>query len=124
MNPIGWLQPVIYLAVLLALVKPLGSYMARVYQGERTFLSRILTPVERLIYRLLGIDTQEETSWKTYAGALLLFNLVGFLFLYLLLRLQHSLPLNPLGLSSVAPGLCLQYRDQLHHQHQLAELQW
>ena len=79
--------------------------MARLYQGERTFLTRLLAPLERLIYRLLGVDPQEEMSWKTYAVALLLFNLAGFLFLYLLLRLQHSLPLNPLGLGSVAPGL-------------------
>ena len=105
MNPFDWLQLTIYFAVLLALVKPLGNYMARLYQGERTFLTRLFAPIERLIYRLLGVDPQEEMSWKTYAVALLLFNLAGFLFLYLLLRLQHSLPLNPLGLSSVAPGL-------------------
>src|SRR5512136_2399728 len=95
MNWAGWLQFAIYLVILLALVKPLGLYMARVYQGERTFLAPVLAPVERFFYRLAGVDPETEMGWKTYAAALLLFNLVGFVFLYLLLRLQGVLPLNP-----------------------------
>ena len=105
MNLLGWLQFVIYILILLVLVKPLGLYMARVYQGERTFLTPILSPVERFFYRLAGISPEEEMNWKIYAGALLIFNLLGFLFLYLLLRLQHALPLNPIGLKSVSPDL-------------------
>lgn len=103
MNLNGWFQYAFYLIVLLLLVKPLGLYMARVYQGERTFLTPILAPLERLLYRLAGVDPGEEMDWKTYAVALLLFNLVGLLFLYLLLRIQHLLPLDPQGLVSVSP---------------------
>jgi len=95
MNLFGWLQFAFYIIVLLALVKPLGLYMARVYQGKRTFLAPILAPVERFFYRLAGVKPEDEMGWKTYAVALLLFNLVELLFLYLLLRLQHLLPLNP-----------------------------
>lgn len=105
MNLIGWLQFVFYIIVLLVLVKPLGLYMAHVYQGEQTLLTPILAPLERLLYRLAGIDPNEEMDWKTYAIALLLFNLVGLLFLYILLRFQHSLPLNPQHLESVSPDL-------------------
>ena len=105
MNWSGCLQLTIYIVVLLALVKPLGLYMARVYQGERTIISPILGPVERFFYRLAGVKSEDEMDWKTYAAALLLFNLVGFLFLYLLLRLQHILPLNPQNLGSVSPDL-------------------
>jgi K+-transporting ATPase ATPase A chain len=105
MNLNGWLQFAFYILILMVLIKPLGLYMARVYQGERTFLSPILSPIERFFYRLAGVDPEDEMNWKIYAGALLMFNLVGFLFLYLLLRLQYSLPLNPLGLQSVSPDL-------------------
>ena len=99
------LQLGLYLLVLLLLVKPLGAYMARVYQGERTFLSPALQPVERFIYRLARMRADEEMDWKTYAIAMLLFNLVGFLLLYLLQRLQSILPLNPQSLGSVPPDL-------------------
>jgi potassium-transporting ATPase potassium-binding subunit len=105
MNMFGWLQFAVYILVLLALVKPLGLYMARVYQGEWTFLSPIFAPVERLFYRLAGVKPEDEMDWKIYTGTLLLFNLVGLLFLYMLLRLQHVLPLNPMGLKSVTPDL-------------------
>lgn len=91
----GILQIVLYLVVLGLLVKPLGLFMTHVYQGERTFLDPILGPVERLIYRLGGIDPAEDMTWKTYALALLLFNLVGFTVLYLILRIQAWLPFNP-----------------------------
>jgi K+-transporting ATPase ATPase A chain len=99
------LQLGLYLLVLLLLVKPLGSYMAHVYQGERTFLDTVLRPIERFIYRLARIRADEEMDWKRYAIAMLLFNFVGLLLLYLLQRLQSILPLNPQSLSAVPPGL-------------------
>jgi len=99
------LQPGLYLLVLLLLVKPLGAFMARAYQGERTFLSPALQPVEQFIYRLARIHADEEMDWKTYAIALLLFNFAGILLLYLLQRLQSILPLNPQSLGAVSPGL-------------------
>ena len=79
--------------------------MARVYQGERTILSPILGPVERFFYRMAGVNPGDEMNWKIYAGSLLLFNLVGLVFLYLILRFQHILPLNPLSLEGVSPDL-------------------
>jgi len=103
MTTFGWLQIGLYLFILLLLVKPLGSYMARVYQGERTWLGRIVGPVERLIYRILGLRADEEMDWKTYAFALLLCSLVGLLALYGLQRLQSALPLNPQHLGAVDP---------------------
>ena len=96
--------------------------MAKVYQGERTFLTPFLAPVERLIYRLAGIHPQDEMDWKVYAVAVLLFSVVGFLFLYLLQRLQGILPLNPLNMGAVSPDLVFEHGGQLCHQHQLAEL--
>jgi len=100
-----WLQIGLYLVVLLLLVKPLGSFMAKVYQGERTFLSPVLSPVERFIYRITGVKPQEEMNWKMYAFAMLLFSLVGLVTLYGLQRLQAILPLNPQKLGAVAPDL-------------------
>ena len=79
--------------------------MARVYQGERTFLSPLLLPVERFIYRLARVNEDEDMNWKTYALTVLSFNLVGLLFLYLLLRVQNLLPLNPQALGNVSPQL-------------------
>jgi K+-transporting ATPase ATPase A chain len=105
MNVMDWLQIILYVVVLLLLAKPLGSYMARVFQGERTLLSRVMGPVERLIYRILGIKSDEEMPWKTYAVALLLFTLVGLLSLYAIERLQAILPLNPQNLGAVNPDL-------------------
>jgi K+-transporting ATPase ATPase A chain len=99
----GILQIVIYLIVLILLVKPLGAFMARVYQGERTVISRVLGPVERFIYRLAGVDPDQEMNWKVYLAAMLLFNLLGFLAVYALQRLQHLLPLNPHGMPAVTP---------------------
>ena len=101
----GWIQIAIYFAVLTALVVPLGRYMARVFEGERTFLSPVLRPVERGLYRLAGVDETREQHWITYTVAMLLFNAAGFLLLYALLRLQGLLPLNPAGMSAVAPDL-------------------
>jgi len=98
-----WLQLIIYFETLLLLTKPLGTYMAKVYQGERLFLDPILGPVERFLYRLSGIDPRSEMTWKTYAIAMLLFNILGLTFVYLLQRLQWILPLNPQGLGAVSP---------------------
>jgi K+-transporting ATPase ATPase A chain len=99
------LQLGLYLLVLVLLVKPLGSYMARVYQGEPVFLGRLLGPLERLMYRLAGVDPEAEMGWKHYAGAVLLFNLAGVLVVYALLRLQGLLPLNPQALGGTSPDL-------------------
>jgi len=99
----GVLQIFIFLAVLILLVKPLGGYMARVYQGERTFLERLLGPLERLIYRWSGISPDQEMDWKEYAVAMLLFNFLGILAVYALQRLQFLLPLNPQGFAAVSP---------------------
>jgi K+-transporting ATPase ATPase A chain len=103
MTPNALLQIALYLIVLLALVKPLGLYMARVYEGKLTFLRS----VEKALYRLAGIDPAQETDWKTYAISVLVFNLFGLLFLYVLQRLQGLLPFNPQSLASVSPDLAL-----------------
>ncbi len=107
MTTSSMLQIGIYLLVLILLAKPLGEAMAGVYEGKTTFLSRWLRSIERLIYRLAGIDPLQEMNWKQYATALLIFNLLGILTLYTLLRFQGSLPMNPQELSSVAPDLAL-----------------
>ena len=99
----GVLQIVVSIAVLLALVKPLGAYMARVYAARRTWLDPVLGPVERLIYRLCGARCTEETGWKTYAIAMLACNLAGLVIVYALQRLQGVLPLNPHGMAAVTP---------------------
>jgi potassium-transporting ATPase potassium-binding subunit len=99
----GYIQLGLYLVVLLALAKPLGGFMARVYMGQSSGLDRVLGPMERLIYRLCGVRAEEEMGWKTYAIAMLLFNLLGFLAVYALQRLQGVLPLNPQGLGAVTP---------------------
>jgi K+-transporting ATPase ATPase A chain len=97
------LQVGIYLAVLLGLAKPIGAYMARVYDGEPTFLDRPLKPLERFIYRLCGVRPDEGMTWKTYAVAMMLVNLLGLLVVYALQRLQGVLPLNPQGFGAVTP---------------------
>ncbi|HEY5760509.1 MAG TPA: potassium-transporting ATPase subunit KdpA, partial [Steroidobacter sp.] len=102
MNMQGVMQIVFYMIVLAALVKPLGSYMAKVYLGERTLLSPVLGPIERGIYRLSGINADSESSWKRYAAAVLLVNFVGFIVVYLLQRLQGVLPLNPQEFAGVS----------------------
>jgi len=109
----GFLQIILYLLLLILLAKPLGSYMARVYEGKRTLLDPVLQPVERLLYRLLGVRltmapgsnpvaAAEEMRWQTYAVAMLLFSVVSFVFLYALQRIQALLPLNPEGLGAVS----------------------
>jgi K+-transporting ATPase ATPase A chain len=101
----GWLQIALFCAVVIALTKPLGGYMTRVFNGERTFLSPVLRPVERGIYALCGVDEKDEQHWVTYAIAMLAFTFAGFLSLYALQRLQAMLPFNPAGQSPVGPDL-------------------
>jgi len=101
-NALGIFQIVFYMAVLVALAKPLGGFMAKVYQGERTFLSPLFGPLERGIYRLAGVDPAAESNWKRYTLGVLLFNLVGLVFVYLLQRLQGVLPLNPQGFGAIS----------------------
>jgi potassium-transporting ATPase potassium-binding subunit len=101
----GWFQIALFCAVILALARPLGGYMTRVFAGERTVLSPVLAPVERGLYRVAGIDAAQEQHWLAYALAVLSFHALGFLALYALLRVQALLPFNPDGQSAVAPDL-------------------
>jgi len=101
----GWIQIALFCVIVTALVKPVGSYMTRVFAGERTFLSPILVPVERGLYALAGIDRKSEQHWVTYAVAMLFFSVAGFASLYALQRLQDVLPFNPQGLDAVGPDL-------------------
>jgi K+-transporting ATPase ATPase A chain len=105
MTVFGWAQIIFYLAVLMALVKPLGGFMARVYQGERTFLDPLFRPIERLSYRTAGIQPEDEMSWQGYALALLVFNGLGLAVLFMLQLVQGWLPLNPQHLGTVSPDL-------------------
>jgi potassium-transporting ATPase potassium-binding subunit len=101
----GWIQIALYFVILTALVVPLGRYMARVFEGEWTFLTPVFGPVERGLYRIAGVDEMHEQHWITYTVAMLLFNAAGFACVYALMRLQGLLPLNPAGMSAVAPDL-------------------
>ncbi|QEX15107.1 potassium-transporting ATPase potassium-binding subunit [Hypericibacter terrae] len=101
----GILQIAIFCAIIIALAVPLGVYMARLFSGERNFFTPILGPVEAICYRVAGVDPKREQHWLTYAFAMLLFNLVCFLSLYALLRLQGYLPFNPQGMGAMAPDL-------------------
>src|SRR5258708_24083239 len=105
MTVIGWIQIILYCAIVVALVKPLGWYMTRVFNGERTFLSPILPPVEAGLYWIGGVDERREQHWLTYTVAMLLFHVGGFLIIYALMRLQAALPFNPAEQSAVAPDL-------------------
>jgi K+-transporting ATPase ATPase A chain len=99
----GLLQIGLYLVVLLALARPLGAYMARVYEGKPSGLDRALGPLERLIYRSTGVQPDQEMDWKVYALSVLLFSVAGWLFLYALQRLQGFLPWNPASLGAATP---------------------
>src|ERR1700675_3366852 len=105
MTVIGWIQIILYCAIIVALVKPLGWYMTRVFNGERTFLSPILRPVEAGLYWIGGVDERREQHWLTYTVAMLLFHVGGFLIIYAVMRLQAVLPFNPAEQSAVAPDL-------------------
>ena len=93
----------LYVTLLILLAWPLGSFMARLYEGKRTSLDGVLGPVERALYRLSGVKPGVEMKWTAYAAAMLVFNLLGFLAVYALQRLQHLLPLNPMSLGPVSP---------------------
>jgi K+-transporting ATPase ATPase A chain len=97
----GWLQIALFSAIIIALTKPLGGYMTRVFSGEVHWLG----PIERGIYRLAGVDPRTEQHWIAYAVGMLIFHVFGFLLLYAIMRLQGALPLNPQGLDGVAPDL-------------------
>jgi K+-transporting ATPase ATPase A chain len=105
MTVIGWIQILLYCAIVVALVKPLGLYMTRVFNGERTFLAPLLRPVEAGLYWIGGVDEKREQHWLTYTVAMLLFHVGGFLIIYLLMRLQATLPFNPAEQSAVAEDL-------------------
>jgi K+-transporting ATPase ATPase A chain len=105
MTVIGWIQILVFCAIIIAIAPLLGGYMTRVFNGERTFLSPVLRPVEAVIYWAGGVDAKREQHWLTYTVAMLFFQVVGFLFLYALMRLQAGLPYNPAGQSAVAPDL-------------------
>ncbi|MER8676569.1 potassium-transporting ATPase subunit KdpA [Mesorhizobium sp. M0761] len=101
----GWIQILVYCGIVVLLVKPLGGYMYRVFNGDRTFLSPILGPVERGLYRISGTSELEEQHWTTYAAGIIFFSLASFLVLYFVQRLQGVLPYNPAGMASVEPNL-------------------
>jgi K+-transporting ATPase ATPase A chain len=105
MTLIGWPQIALYCTIIVALVKPLGGYMTRVFSGERTFLSPVLRPVEVVLYAAGGVDESREQHWTTYTVAMLLFHVGGFLILYALMRFQAILPFNPAEQPAVAPDL-------------------
>jgi K+-transporting ATPase ATPase A chain len=101
----GWLQFVVFFAVLLLLMRPLGLYIARVLEGEKTFLDPLLRPIERLLYRACGIQADQEMSWQQYSVAMLIFSFVSLLLTYLIERVQFFLPWNPQHLTGVTPAL-------------------
>ena len=101
----GFLQIAVYCLIILALTRPLGGYMTRVFAGERNWLSALFLPIEKLFYRLAGVDAKREQDWKAYGIAMLMFSLAGFVSLYILQRVQSLLPFNPQGMSDVAPDL-------------------
>lgn len=103
MSANGYLQIAFFMVVLIALVKPLGAYMARIYEGQPALLNRVGGPIERLIYRLCGVQPEQEMRWTQYALAAIWFSLAGFLAVYALQRFQAWLPLNPQGLAAVSP---------------------
>ena len=95
MTVVGWIQIILYCVIVVALVKPIGWYMIRVFNGERTFLSFMLRPIEAGLYWAGGVDEKREQHWLTYTIAMLLFHIGGFFILYALMRLQAVLPFNP-----------------------------
>jgi K+-transporting ATPase ATPase A chain len=101
----GWFQILVFCGILVLIVKPLGAYMTRVFSGERTLLSPVLVPIERGLYAVAGTSEKEDQHWTAYAFAMLLFNLLGTLVLYLILRFQDVLPMNPADMPAVGPEL-------------------
>src|SRR6202790_15379 len=105
MSANGWFQIGAFLLVIFLITKPVGVFLARVFSGEKTFLDRVLRPIERLIYRLTGIDEKHEMRWTEYAVSMLLFSGVSMALLYLIERMQKFLPLNPQKFANLEPGL-------------------
>jgi potassium-transporting ATPase potassium-binding subunit len=103
MTILGWLQIFVFLGLILVVTKPLGVFMARVFAGERTFMDPVLRPIERVIYRITGVDEKHEMRWTEYATAMLLFSAVSMLVLYLIQRIQAMLPFNPQHFTGVMP---------------------
>jgi K+-transporting ATPase ATPase A chain len=99
----GWLQILVFLALILAVTKPLGVFMARVFARERTFMDPVLSPIERVLYRVTGVDESHEMRWTEYATTMLIFSAVSMLLLYLIQRIQGILPWNPQHLGAVTP---------------------
>ncbi len=119
----GWLQIAIFVAVLVALIKPVGIYMARVFTGQRVFLSPVVGPIERLTYRVLRVRPDDEgQDWKAYARSLIVFSLFSWIALYLILRTQGIQPFNPEGFHSGPWDVSFNTDLLLRHQHQLAVL--
>ena len=122
MTVIGWIQILLYCAIIVAITPVLGGYMTRVFNGERTFSRRSCGRSKSRSTRSPASTSGSEQHWVTYTVGMLLFHVGGFLILYALMRLQALLPFNPAGQIRGRRGSVVQYRDELHHQHQLAEL--
>ena len=105
MNIQGWAEIALTLGLSIAIGWPLGLYLSRVWNGERTWLDPVMRPVEGVFYKAAGVDPTRSQGWVGYAGALLAFNAAGFLAVYAILRLQGGLPLNPQGFEGVSPHL-------------------
>ena len=105
MTPNGWLQIAFFFGLLLLIAKPLGVYMARVFEGQRTFADAVFTPIERMLYRITGVDEKHEMRWTEYSLSMLVFSAVTMLLTYGIERMQYYLPWNPQHLTSVAPDL-------------------
>src|SRR5574341_734875 len=105
MTVIGWIQILLFSAIVFALTKPIGVYMFRILEGDRQPLPRFFGPIERWTYKLCGVDPQEQHDWKQYAVAMLLFSAITMLVTYAIERLQHVLPLNPAKLGPVPADL-------------------
>ena len=122
MTSIGVLQIAIFFGLILVCAKPLGGFMARVFEGQRTFLHPVLRWLEVLTYKVIGMKEEVEQRWTQYTAALLSFSIFGFLLTYLLQRAQGFLPFNPAELQcqQCAAGPGVQHGDELCHEHQLA----
>jgi K+-transporting ATPase ATPase A chain len=101
----GFLQLAIYFLAILAVTKPLGLFMAKIFSGEPTLIGKVLRPMERVIYRMCRVDESQEQHWTAYTAAMLMFSVAGLLLLYAFERLQYYLPHNPQGFTGVAPDL-------------------
>ena len=121
MSANGWLQFALFSLILLASVRPVGIYLTRVLEGERTWLDPVLRPIERLLYKLCGVNHAQEMNWTQYAFAMLGFSAVSMLLTYAIERLQAVLPLwNPQGLAAVGPDLAWNTPRWQHWQHTIS----